>query len=730
MTAQLAPALCYRDFTNGGEPLAFGLVYSYAAGTSTPQATYVDSTQTTPNTNPIVLNARGEAAIWLNPALSYKFVVTDSAGNTIRTVDNIQGFNISVVALITQSVVENALYSQLPTPAEVSASVTPTVFYTSLGYPLFEGDIRRYGALTSATDNHAAINSALKVSVYGNAAYIPGGAWTITTAISVPAGASMYGAGGNVSQILCNGCNGLTFSQTNTYSTTQAPNCAFRDFVLIGSNVSTSTAFGIYSNIVAGAGSIAGVRFENIGIISFQTGAQLRGFATPTKFDHVFMYNVAQGFAFVGQSIGVTLEACSLVRGTMTATGGAGTAYGISFATAGAGETAQAIHIHACEVYAFDTNISAPGGCFEVQIEHCDLSYATNYGVLAYPINGGFVLRDCWIELAGGVSGTIGVYIPSQAVNSFQKVHILDNNIVCDTPYAGSIGVNVGNNCTGVLVAGNLIEGFDIAVEGATQSTGSGLVVRDNTINILSSVYSSSSATVLLNSACPDVVVGPNAIIQGVAGASSPTATWASTATASSTSNITVVAATSFPAGTWVTFDTTADGLTAGVSYIVLTSSGTTITVGAYSGASAISTSGAYSGNVFATPLPLNFTSATSPGLTFYGRGAFIIALSDPVTSGVCKWVASGKTVVLSPVSLTGSAGATTMTATGLPLFLAPYTQRNAVCAIENNSAYSYGMVEVSTAAALSFFINGGAAAFTNSGTKGLLPNDIVYSYA
>src|SRR5690606_10239699 len=39
-------------------------VYTYQPGTSTPKATYTDHTGTTPNTNPIVLDARGEANIW------------------------------------------------------------------------------------------------------------------------------------------------------------------------------------------------------------------------------------------------------------------------------------------------------------------------------------------------------------------------------------------------------------------------------------------------------------------------------------------------------------------------------------------------------------------------------------------------------------------------------------------------------------------------------------------
>lgn len=90
-TAFLSPSPVQRFFDNNGNPLANGLLTTYAGGTTTPIATYIDSTGTTTNQNPIQLNFRGEASIWLLPNVSYKFVLTDSAGNTIPgyPVDNI-----------------------------------------------------------------------------------------------------------------------------------------------------------------------------------------------------------------------------------------------------------------------------------------------------------------------------------------------------------------------------------------------------------------------------------------------------------------------------------------------------------------------------------------------------------------------------------------------------------------------------------------------------------------
>lgn len=88
MTTALMPLPKQQYFDDNGRPLNGGLVYTYAAGTSTPKATYTDSAGTTPQENPIVLNSRGEPSSPIYWDGSYKVVVKDSRGNTIYTVDN------------------------------------------------------------------------------------------------------------------------------------------------------------------------------------------------------------------------------------------------------------------------------------------------------------------------------------------------------------------------------------------------------------------------------------------------------------------------------------------------------------------------------------------------------------------------------------------------------------------------------------------------------------------
>lgn len=86
---QLAP-VARQQFSDGsGNPLAGGFVFTYACGTTTPQATYTDSSGLFANTNPIVLDSGGEAVIWLSELGCYKFVVFNSSSVQQWSVDNI-----------------------------------------------------------------------------------------------------------------------------------------------------------------------------------------------------------------------------------------------------------------------------------------------------------------------------------------------------------------------------------------------------------------------------------------------------------------------------------------------------------------------------------------------------------------------------------------------------------------------------------------------------------------
>lgn len=87
--AVLAPEPKAQFLDANGAPLAGGKVYTYAAGTTTPLATYTNAGGLVPNTNPVILDARGEADLWYASGTSYKVVLKDANDATIWTVDNI-----------------------------------------------------------------------------------------------------------------------------------------------------------------------------------------------------------------------------------------------------------------------------------------------------------------------------------------------------------------------------------------------------------------------------------------------------------------------------------------------------------------------------------------------------------------------------------------------------------------------------------------------------------------
>lgn len=87
--AVLAAYPVFHGFYPDGAPLIGGKLYTYDAGTTTPRACYHDAAATQPWTNPIVLNAVGEAVIYIVEPM--RWLLTDADGVEIWTVDNIGG---------------------------------------------------------------------------------------------------------------------------------------------------------------------------------------------------------------------------------------------------------------------------------------------------------------------------------------------------------------------------------------------------------------------------------------------------------------------------------------------------------------------------------------------------------------------------------------------------------------------------------------------------------------
>lgn len=83
----------FRAITSDGTPLVGAKLWTYEAGTSTPQAAFTDKSEETELTNPIILDSNGEAAVWLGDGKSYKLVLMDADDVPIWTKDDVSSIN-------------------------------------------------------------------------------------------------------------------------------------------------------------------------------------------------------------------------------------------------------------------------------------------------------------------------------------------------------------------------------------------------------------------------------------------------------------------------------------------------------------------------------------------------------------------------------------------------------------------------------------------------------------
>jgi hypothetical protein len=149
----------FRAFSETGSPLAGGKLYSYVAGTTTPQNTYTDA-------NPTVLDSNGEASVWPAPAVSYKLVLKDADGVEQWTVDSIIPSTASEVLTFT------------PTVA-FGGSSTGITYSQQLGYYFTIGNAVFFSALITLTNKGSATGNMTVSNLPLTAASNGGGSCTV-----------------------------------------------------------------------------------------------------------------------------------------------------------------------------------------------------------------------------------------------------------------------------------------------------------------------------------------------------------------------------------------------------------------------------------------------------------------------------------------------------------------------------------------------------------------------
>lgn len=178
--ATLTPSPKMQFLDANGNPLAGGKLYTYASGTTTPQATYTDATGGTPNTNPVILDSAGYASVWLGTAL-YTLKLTTSADVLVWTADAVGGV-ATLSALAASGGAALVGYTQGGTGAvatTVQAKLRESV------------SVKDFGAVGDGiTDDAAAFNAALAAS---SVVIVPIGTYKIGSSVTIASGKALIG---------------------------------------------------------------------------------------------------------------------------------------------------------------------------------------------------------------------------------------------------------------------------------------------------------------------------------------------------------------------------------------------------------------------------------------------------------------------------------------------------------------------------------------------------------
>ena len=322
----LTPVAKMQFFDVTGAPLVGGLLYTYSAGTTTPQVTYTDSTGATANTNPVVLDARGEANIWLG-ASTYKFRLCSADNTEFWTVDNISAPTSALSPVLSGNV---TIDSSTSGPAL-------KITQTSTGPSLRIQDPINAGNAFVLVDSTGLVgintqSPATALDVNGGVIQLSSSGTSRTTisadasnsTINSPGTRGLLLATGGTTRVTISSAGVVTFSGATVFSggATITGNVA-----VTGTLSSTSTL-----TVSAGGASITG------GLTVPSGGAAITGNSTVTGTLNATSTLTAQNGLTVSTG-GASITGNSTVTGTLTATSTLTAQNGLTVSTGGAGIT-------------------------------------------------------------------------------------------------------------------------------------------------------------------------------------------------------------------------------------------------------------------------------------------------------------------------------------------------------------------------------------------------------
>lgn len=440
--ASLMPQGKQQYFSSAGLPLVGGKVWTYQAGTTTPLATYTDAGGLTPNTNPVILDSRGEASIFFGTA-QYKIALQDSTGAAIWTQDNV-GATVTQASFLALSSSLSAASGDtlIGHQAPLSGALATTVYKKLISTVDVVAD---YGAdPTGVADATSAIQAAINAvapalptnpwdlhATAGATVTIPTGKYKVSSPLVVPSWVNLKGAGKSASMLV-----------SSTAGTTV---------------LSMGKAF---------TGSISGTTLTVTGVTC--------------------------GNILVGDSItGLGVTALTYVTAILTGTGGIGT-YTVSISQT-VGSTTIMVPAYHCSV----SGLSINGSSLNItglsiyasfwMTNDVEATFCNYNGIFTYSSYTGKAYNTYSFYNASAGAGYAGILCDGASVgsgsnditfyggsvgNCYDNIRVNNGNgIYIDSvsiQSAARIGINLNGNATGIYIGNCYFEANVLTVDGAS----------------------------------------------------------------------------------------------------------------------------------------------------------------------------------------------------------------------------------------------------------------------
>lgn len=374
MTATLSPSAKQQFFDANGNPLVGGKLYSYIAGTTTPVVTYVDSEGVTTNTNPIILDSRGEANVWLGTG-SFKFKLTSATDVEIWTVDNISGGDVNVLQALSASGGSNLVgFVQSGTGAvatTVQAKLRESV------------SVKDFGAVgDGVTDDTAAFAAAIGSYSTRKRVFVPAGTYLITSTLALGIYKTLEGESESTVTINFNSADSYLFTG-DAFS-----NVSNMTLVNITSPLGTKTALASYTPTTSNGWRNGVVR--NVSINSFYYGigstqGLTQGLMFDNRYEKVRIYDSYDAVLIGAGSNNNTFIGCEFWRTTHKALNlnNVTSQKFVNCAFEGATVAGGDFYVDTCYNISFDTCYFEPvmGGNFLNSTGEFRNCQSTNWGV-------------------------------------------------------------------------------------------------------------------------------------------------------------------------------------------------------------------------------------------------------------------------------------------------------------------------------------------------------------